>query len=87
MDELQRDIGKLEAKVEALEKGQELLFEKLDKVQAQLTKKIEEQSKQINALTSVLTEAKGGWKVILGIATVAAAVGAGLANLASFLSK
>lgn len=87
MDELQRDIGKLEAKVEALEKSNEILFEKLDKLQNILTKKIEEQNKQINSLTSVLTEAKGGWKVIIFIAGTAGAIGAAIAKVLPFLSR
>jgi predicted RNase H-like nuclease (RuvC/YqgF family) len=87
MDELQRDIGKLEAKVEALEKSNEILFEKLDKLQNILTKKIEEQNRQVQDLKSVLTEAKGGWKVILMIAGVAGTIGAGLAKILPFLSK
>ena len=84
---MQRDIGKLEAKVEALEKSNEILFEKLDKLQSTLSKKLEEQNKQIGDLKSVLTEAKGGWKVILFIAGVAGTLGAGLAKLIPYLSK
>lgn len=87
MDDLQRDIGKLEAKVEALEKSNELLFEKLDKLQNALSKKIEEQNRQILDLKSVLTEAKGGWKVILVIAGAAGSLGAALAKFLPYFGK
>ena len=64
MQELQRDIGKHDAKIEALDKDlremrddMRRIFEKLD------------------SINSTLAEAKGGWKTLMWVAGASAALG------------
>ncbi len=71
--EIQRDLGKHDAQIEALEKDireikedQRRIFEKLD------------------AINQTLSEAKGGWKLFMIVGGASAAFGAFLVKVMSF---
>ena len=71
--EIQRDLGKHDAQIEALEKNlmeikddQRRIFEKLD------------------CINQTLSEAKGGWKLFMIVGGASAAFGALLVKLMSF---
>lgn len=61
---LQRDIGKLEAQVASL--GNAL---------AHLTNKIDTLDSKIDEMDKMLSEAKGGWKMLVILSSVSAAIG------------
>lgn len=48
-------------------------------------KKIEELGAEINAMKSLIDQAKGGWKILVGVGTISAAIGAIIAKIISFL--
>lgn len=62
-----RDFGKLEGAVSAL----------ADKVAA-LTSDVESLSKQVKTLTDLMSEARGGWRAVAGVAGVAGTLGAAI---------
>lgn len=71
--EIQRDLGKHDAQIEALEKelfeikmDQRRIFEKLD------------------SINQTLSEAKGGWKLFMIVGGASAAFGAFLVKVMSF---
>ena len=70
---LQRDIGRLEGRMEAVERE---LREMKQAQSAMVT--------DIKAIRSTLDQAKGGWKTLLVIATAGGAIGALFMKLANF---
>ncbi len=67
--EIEREFGKIEAKVEELEK-------KVDKMQASLDRIVE-----------TLSEAKGGWKTLVAVGTIAGGLGAAATKVVGILLK
>jgi prefoldin subunit 5 len=72
--EVQRVIGRLEAQVTSL--GNAL---------AHLTNKIDTLDAKIDAVEKTLSEARGGWRILMLIAGAAGSVGAALSYLASYI--
>ena len=48
-------------------------------------KQILELKKEVTAMKSLIDQAKGGWKILVGVGTISAAMGAGIAKIASFV--
>ncbi len=69
-----RDFGRLESEVVAL-KAQNVRLEN----------QIEKMDAKIDVLVTAITEAKGGWKMLLAIGTSSAAVGAFVAKFIMWL--
>jgi archaellum component FlaC len=47
-------------------------------------KQIEELGKEITAMKSLIDQAKGGWKILVGVGTISATIGAVIAKIISF---
>lgn len=66
---MEREFGKIEAKVEELEK-------KVDRMQASL-----------DSITQTLSEAKGGWKTLVAVGTIAGGLGAAATKILGLVIK
>jgi hypothetical protein len=44
-----------------------------------------ELKKEVTAMKSLIDQAKGGWKILVGVGTISAAMGAVIAKIASFV--
>jgi hypothetical protein len=47
-------------------------------------KQIEQLGKEITAMKSLIDQAKGGWKILVGVGTISATIGAVIAKIISF---
>lgn len=69
------DIARLQVEVKHLTEGM-----------AEMTKAVEALSVKLEAISQTLTEAKGGWRMLMLIGGASGTVGAGLAWLATHVS-
>ena len=65
MEDLQRDLGKHDAQIEALDKDLREMREDMRRI-----------FEKLEAINSTLSEAKGGWKTLMWVAGASAALGA-----------
>lgn len=65
--DVQRDLGRAEGRLTGLERS---LIE--------IKETLVEQNKQLQAIQEKLSETKGAWRMLIGVGTVAGAVGAAL---------
>lgn len=72
--EVQRDLGKHDAQIEALERDIMLMRKDLIKV-----------FEKLDQINTTLATAKGGWKTMMWVAGGSAAVGGLLVKIAAFL--
>lgn len=77
---LERDIGALQARVEALEKRLDERLSLQDRAMASIDSKL-------TRLVSEAEQARGGLRVLFIVASVAGSLGAGIAWLVSFMHK
>ena len=73
-NDIQRDIGRHEAELEALAKSIEQIQRAQDK-----------QTRAINAINRTLAEARGGWKTLMLVCGVSGAAGAFMWKLVALL--
>lgn len=66
---LDRDIGRHEAKIDKLEQDMETVM------------------RDVSAIKSMLSEAKGGWRVLMLVAGAAGALGAFISKFIPFLAQ
>ncbi|MEN6302244.1 MAG: hypothetical protein ABFD96_05925 [Armatimonadia bacterium] len=52
---------------------------------ASANKQIEELKDEVAAMKSLIDQAKGGWKILVGVGTISATIGAVIAKLISFV--
>lgn len=69
--EIQRDLGRAEGRLTGLERSLEEIKDSLDR-----------QGERLGRIETKLSETKGGVRVLVGVGTVAGAVGAFLAKIA-----
>ena len=74
-DEIFRDLGKHEAEIESLRRELTLLREDMSEMNACL-----------KSIKATMDEAKGGWRTLMFISGISAAVGAGLFKILSVAS-
>lgn len=79
--EVQRDIGKHEGQIEALEQRMETLDADLREMRADMRRIFE----KLEAINSTLSEAKGGWKVLMLVGGCSAVVGGVIFKIGSYL--
>ena len=72
--EIQRDLGKHEAQIDALERDIHLMRAEMKSI-----------SDQLATINTTLSEAKGGWKTLMFISGASAAVGGLLVKLLAWL--
>lgn len=70
--ELQRDIGKHDAQIEALDKDLREMREDMRRI-----------FEKLDSINSTLSEAKGGWKTLMWVAGASAALGGVVVKLVS----
>lgn len=68
--EMQRDLGRAEGRLAGLERS-------LTEIQASLAN----QNEQLRSIHDKLSETKGAWRMLIGVGTVAGAVGATLVKV------
>lgn len=76
---IQRDLGKHDAQIEALERDVKRMREEMHEMRTEFTKEL----RQIN---STLSEARGGWKTLMLVGGVSATVGAASYKIASLFN-
>ncbi len=74
--EIQRDLGRAEGRLSALEHN-------ITDIKASL----ENQGERLGRIESMLSEAKGGWKAMLMVGSIAGAMGALVTKIVFFLSS
>lgn len=72
--QIHRQLGRLEAQVEALERRAEAADERAERMAG-----------QVSAMHDVLMQAKGGWRAMVMVGSVSAAVGALAAKLLALI--
>jgi hypothetical protein len=72
--EIQRDLGKHDAQIEALNARVDVLHQDMKTVMAQLS-----------LIQSTLSEARGGWKTLMFVSGLSATVGGIIVKLAAWL--
>jgi len=75
MQELQRDIGKHDAQIEALDKDLREMREDMRRI-----------FEKLDSINQTLSEAKGGWKTLMWVAGLSAAAGGLAFKLVSIIS-
>lgn len=82
--EMQRDLGKHDAQIDALETR----IETLDKDLREMREDMRRIFEKLETINNTLSEAKGGWKTLMLVGGLSAAVGGIVVKLASlFLTK
>lgn len=75
MQELQRDIGKHDAQIEALDKDLREMREDMRRI-----------FEKLDSINQTLSEAKGGWKTLMWVAGASAALGGVVVKLITTMS-
>jgi hypothetical protein len=73
-EEIHRDLGKHDAQIEALKLQVNRMYEDMQQIMSQLT-----------VIQQTLSEAKGGWKTLMWVGGLSAAVGAVLVKALTWL--
>lgn len=73
-EEIQRDLGKHDAQIEALQDQVNRLHEDMKKVMDQLS-----------SIQQTLSEAKGGWRTLMWISGLSATIGGAVVKLVTWL--
>ena len=76
MEDLQRDLGKHDAQIDALDKDLREMKEDMRRI-----------FEKLEAINSTLSEAKGGWKTLMWVAGASAALGGFVVKLISLSGK
>lgn len=56
----------------------------LKRMVADANEQIVELKNEVNAMKSLIDQAKGGWRILVGVGTISAAIGAIIAKIVSF---
>jgi archaellum component FlaC len=76
MEDLQRDLGKHDAQIDALDKDLREMKEDMRRI-----------FEKLEAINATLSEAKGGWKTLMWVAGASAALGGVVVKLISLTGK
>lgn len=72
--EMQRDLGRAEGRLSGLENSLQEIKDSLEK-----------QGERLGRIETKLSETKGGLRALIGVGTIAGAIGAALAKVAPYL--
>lgn len=80
---IQRDLGRHDAQIEALERDVKRMREEMHEMRNQMSEMHKDFAEQLQQISSTLSEARGGWKVLMLVGGVSATIGAAGYKLAS----
>jgi hypothetical protein len=83
---IQRDLGRHDAQIEALERDVKRMREDMHEMREQMAEMHKEFGKQLQSINETLSEARGGWRTLMLVGGVSATIGAAGYKMASLLN-